>query len=233
MQSCGTFYAVGVGPGDPELLTRRAVAALEACPVIAAPRVSSGEMLALKIASGVVCLEGKKIMPLDFGMSKDRSVRAAGYRAAADAIGESLKAGLDVAMVNLGDVSIYATAYYVLDELRRRGFETRMIPGVPSFCAVAAALGRSLTEPDASLHIIPAGAADLDEALALPGTKVLMKSGHAMPATAAALERHGLAEESAMAADCGLPTQQLFPTMKNLPEKISYFATVIVPPKRP
>ena len=233
MQSCGTFYAVGVGPGDPELLTRRAVAALEACPVIAAPRVSSGEMLALKIASGAVCLEGKKIMPLNFGMSKDRRVRAAGYRAAADAIGEPLEAGLDVAMVNLGDVSIYATAYYVLDELRRRGFETRMIPGVPSFCAVAAALGRSLTAPDAPLHIIPAGAADLDEALTLPGTKVLMKSGRSMPATAAALECHGLAEESAMAADCGLPTQQLFPTMKGLPEKISYFATVIVPPKRP
>lgn len=232
MHRRGTFYAVGVGPGDPELLTRKAVAALEACPVIAAPRVSSGEMLALRIASGAVRLEGKKIIPLDFGMSKDRSVRAAGYCAAADVIGEPLEAGLDVAMVNLGDVSIYATAYYVLDELRRRGFETRMIPGVPSFCAVAAALGRSLTEPDSPLHIIPAGAADLDEALSLPGTKVLMKSGRSMPATAAALEHCGLAEESAMAADCGLPTQQLFPSMKDLPEKISYFATVIVPPKR-
>ena len=71
--------------------------------------------------------------------------------------------------------------------------------------------------------------ADLDAALAQPGTKVLMKSGKAIGETAAALSRHGLAEDSAMVADCGLPTQQVFETMTGLPEKISYFATVIVP----
>ena len=140
-----------------------------------------------------------------------------------------LDAGRDVAMVNLGDVSIYATAYYVLDELRRRGYDTRMVPGVASFSAVAAALGRSLTEMELPLHIYPAGASDLDAALAQPGTKVLMKSGEAIGETAAALSRHGLAEDSAMVADCGLPTQQVFETMTGLPEKISYFASVIVP----
>ena len=70
---------------------------------------------------------------------------------------------------------------------------------------------------------------DLDAALAQPGTKVLMKSGKAIGETAAALSRHGLAEDSAMVVDCGLPTQQVFETMTGLPEKISYFATVIVP----
>ena len=162
-------------------------------------------------------------------MSRDAAVRAAGYAHAADAIAPELDAGRDVAMVNLGDVSIYATAYYVLDELRRRGYDTRMVPGVASFSAVAAALGRSLTEMELPLHIYPAGASDLDAALAQPGTKVLMKSGKAIGETAAALSRHGLAEDSAMVADCGLPTQQVFETMTGLPEKISYFATVIVP----
>ena len=227
--TAGTFYAVGVGPGDPELLTHKAAAVLESCPVIAAPRVSSGEMLALKIAAGAVDLSGKEILPLTFAMAREKSARAAGYIAAADCIAQYLDLGRDVAMVNLGDVSIYATAYYVFDELRRRGFETRMIPGVPSFCAVAAALGRSLTEPDDPLHIIPAGETDLDAALAMPGTKVLMKSGRSMPATAAALARAGLAQRSAMVADCGLPTEQVFHSMENLPEEISYFATVIVP----
>ena len=104
-----------------------------------------------------------------------------------------------------------------------------MVPGVASFSAVAAALGRSLTEMELPLHIYPAGASDLDAALAQPGTKVLMKSGEAIGETAAALSRHGLAEDSAMVADCGLPTQQVFETMTGLPEKISYFATVIVP----
>ncbi len=227
--TAGTFYAVGVGPGDPELLTRKAAAVLESCPVIAAPRVSSGEMLALKIAAGAVDLSGKEILPLTFAMAREKSVRAAGYTAAADCIAQYLDLGRDVAMVNLGDVSIYATAYYVLDELRRRGFETQMIPGIPSFCAVAAALGRSLTGPDEPLHIIPAGETDLDAALAMPGTKVLMKSGRSMPATAAALARAGVAQKSAMVADCGLPTEQVFHSMEDLPEEISYFATVIVP----
>ena len=99
---------------------------------------------------------------------------------------------------------------------------------MPSFCAVAARLGVSLTEMNSSLHIAPGGMADA-EALDLPGTKVLMKSGKAIGETAAALSRHGLAEASAMVADCGLPTQQVFETMTGLPEKISYFATVIVP----
>ena len=225
----GMFYAVGVGPGDPMWMTREACAVLEACPVIAAPQTASGEMLALSIAQGAAELGGKTILPLSFAMSRDAAVRAEGYARAADAIAPELDAGRDVAMVNLGDVSIYATAYYVLDELRRRGYDTRMVPGVASFSAVAAALGRSLTEMELPLHIYPAGASDLDAALAQPGTKVLMKSGKAIGETAAALSRHGLAEESAMVADCGLPTQQVFETITGLPEKISYFATVIVP----
>lgn len=227
----GTFYALGVGPGDPELLTRKACRILGNCPVIAAPRTASGEMLALDIAKGAVDLTGKEILPLEFAMARQISARQTGYRKAAEQITAVLQSGRDVAMVNLGDVSIYATAYYVLDVVRSMGFRTEMVPGVPSFCAVAAALGRSLTEPEAPLHVYPAGKTDLDAALAQPGTKVLMKSGSTMAATAQALERQGLAGKSAMVADCGLPTEQVFQTMENLPEKISYFATVIVPEK--
>ena len=223
------FYAVGVGPGDPAWMTRQACDVLGFCPVIAAPRSASGEMPALEVARGAVDLSRKSIVPLKFTAARARSARNAEYVRAASSIARVLDAGLSVAMVNLGDVSIYATAYYVLDELRRRGYDTRMVPGVASFSAVAAALGRSLTEMELPLHIYPAGASDLDAALAQPGTKVLMKSGKAIGETAAALSRHGLAEASAMVADCGLPTQQVFETMTGLPEKISYFATVIVP----
>ena len=197
--------------------------------MIAAPQTASGEMLALSIAQGAAELGGKTVLPLSFAMSRDAAVRAEGYAHAADAIAPELDAGRDVAMVNLGDVSICATAYDVLDELRRRGYATQMIPGITSFCAVAAALGTSLTDRDSPLHIYPDETGNLDMALELSGTKVLMKSGKAIGETAAALSRHGLAEDSAMVADCGLPTQQVFETMTGLPEKISYFATVIVP----
>ena len=226
MEKQGVFYAVSVGPGDPELLTRQACRVLEACDVIAAPRVTSGRMLALDIAGGAVDMRGKTILPLDFTMAHDAAVREESYRTAAGAIEAALAAGRDVAMVNLGDVSVYATAYYILERIRSDGFEVVMCPGVTSFCAVAARLGRSLTRMEEPLHILP-GSMDMDSALALPGTKVLMKSGRAIRETVDALERHGLAARAGMVADCGLETEQVYTDLRQLPEEISYFATIV------
>ena len=142
MEKQGVFYAVSVGPGDPELLTRQACRVLEACDIIAAPRMKSGRMLALDIAAGAVDMQGKTILPLDFTMERSEAVREDSYRMAAAAIEAELSAGRDVAMVNLGDVSVYATAYYILERIRADGFETVMCPGVTSFCAVAADIAR-------------------------------------------------------------------------------------------
>ena len=226
MEKQGVFYAVSVGPGDPELLTRQACRVLADCPVVAAPRMKSGRMLALDIAAGAVDIKNKTILPLDFTMERSGAVREESYRTAAGAIEAELTAGRDVAMVNLGDVSVYATAYYILERVRSDGFETVMCPGVTSFCAVAARLGRSLTRMDEPLHILP-GSTDIDSALTLEGTKVLMKSGRAIHETVDALERHGLAARAGMVADCGLETEQVYTDLRQLPEEISYFATIV------
>ena len=226
MEKQGVFYAVSVGPGDPELLTRQACRILDVCDVIAAPRMKSGRMLALDIAAGAVDIKNKTILPLDFTMERSEAVREDSYRTAAGAIEAELTAGRDVAMVNLGDVSVYATAYYILERIRSDGFETVMCPGVTSFCAVAARLGRSLTRMDEPLHILP-GRAELDSALALPGTKVVMKSGKAIHETVDALVRYGLAARAGMVADCGLETEQIYTDLQQLPEEISYFATIV------
>ena len=226
MEKQGVFYAVSVGPGDPELLTRQACRVLEVCDVIAAPRTKAGRMLALDIAGGAVDMRGKTILPLDFTMAHDAAVREDSYRTAAAAIEAALAAGRDVAMVNLGDVSVYATAYYILERVRSDGFEVVMCPGVTSFCAVAARLGRSLTRMEEPLHILP-GSVDMDSALTLEGTKVLMKSGRAIHETVDALERHGLAARAGMVADCGLETEQVYTDLRQLPEEISYFATIV------
>ena len=223
----GTFYAVGVGPGDPELLTLQAANILKRCPVIAAPQTKSGQMLALDIARSALDLREKEVLPLSFTMSHEPALREESYRTAARQIEAFLQKGLDVAMVNLGDVSVFATAYYILERIREDGFETLMAPGVTSFSAVAARLGCSLTQIDAPLHIIPASA-DLDSALRFPGTKVLMKSGSAIRETVHALERAGLLDRAALVADCGLPTEQVYRDLRKLPENLSYFATIIV-----
>ena len=113
----GTFYGVSVGPGDPELMTLQAVRRLENCPVIAAPQTPKGGMLALDIAKGAVELSGKTILPLRFAMSLDPAVQKAAHIEAARAVKEYLDAGQDVAMLNLGDLSVYATFRYLQEIL--------------------------------------------------------------------------------------------------------------------
>lgn len=223
----GVFYGVSVGPGDPELLTLKALRVLEACSVIAAPQTGSGDTLAMDIVRQAVSLEGKPLLPLPFTMAQDPALRQEAHQRAAWEIENFLAAGRDVAMLNLGDVSIYATFGYLMDILTADGYEAVMIPGVPSFCAVAARLGLSLTTASAPLHILPGGGS-LAGQLDFPGSKVLMKSGRQLPQAAQILRQKGLLERSAMVRDCGLPTEQVCRDLSQLPEDTGYFATVIV-----
>lgn len=104
-----------------------------------------------------------------------------------------------------------------------------MVPGVPSFCAVAARLGISLTEMNAPLHIVP-GSWDLPQALEWPGNKILMKSGSQMPQVLRAICRQGGLGRSAMVQNCGLPGERAYPTLEGVDPQApaGYFATVIV-----
>ena len=226
----GILYGVSVGPGDPELMTVKAVRVLERCPVVAAPRTAGEKTLALDIASGAADLRGKTILNLEFAMTRDPAELAASHRAAADTLENELREGRDVAMLNLGDVSVYSTFAYMMELLRADGFESVMIPGVPSFCAVAAALGTGLTEMNEPLHILPAGGMAVDEALRLPGTKVLMKTGRAMPAVRAAIRRAGLADRTQLVQNCGLPDEKICRRLEEASDEISYFTTMIVKP---
>ena len=225
----GVFYGVGVGPGDPELMTLKAVRVLERCPVIAAPKTKSGEMLALDIASAAVDLKEKTIVPLYFSMERDKAAQHAAHLDAVEAVRPYLDAGQDVAMLNLGDVSIYATYVYLMEILGEQGYETVMVPGVPSFCAVAARLGVSLTEMNSPLHIAP-GSMALDEVLDQRGTKVLMKSGRQMPAVLDTLKERNALGKSMLVQNCGLPEETVYADLsQSWPEGgHGYFSTVIV-----
>lgn len=227
----GRFFGVGVGPGDPELMTLKAVNIINACDVIAAPRTKSGQMLALDIAKGSCDIDGKTIVPMDFVMDRDPAKRQAKYSEGVDKVAEYLYKGMDVAMVNLGDVSIYATVMYIIDILDQRGYETVMIPGITSFSAIAATIGTSLTEMNEPLHIIPASAGDLDEMLELKGNKVLMKSASQLTNTIETLKAHGMLDKASLVANCGLPNEVVMKTIaedEELPTQAGYFTTLIV-----
>lgn len=227
-QKLGTFYGVGVGPGDPELLTVKAIRTLEACPVLAAPQTASGEMTALNIAKQAANLEGKTLLPLHFTMSRDKAKQHQAHVEAAQAVRSYLDQGQDVAMAVLGDVSVYSTYCYLMDLLKDE-FPCVMVPGVPAFCAVAARLGRSLTTMNSPLHILPGGGEGPGETLDLPGAKVLMKSGRNFPQVLDELEKRGLLEQAAMVENCGLPGERICPSLEEKPQSSGYFTTIIIP----
>lgn len=224
----GVFYGVGVGPGDPELVTRQGCRLLEQCPVVAAAQTASGQTLALDIAAQAVDLSQKELLLLSFPMVRSRAVREESYRAAAGQIIQRLERGQDVAMAVLGDVSIYATVSYLMEPIRRAGFETVLSPGVTSFSAAAAKLRRSLTAMDKPLTIIPAGGMELEQALELPGTKVLMKSIGKTGQVRRVLEERGLLEQTAVVANCGLPGERVLERWDEGEVLDSYFTTIIV-----
>ncbi len=227
----GILYGVGVGPGDPELLTLKAVRLLQSCPVIAAPQTKSGETLALDIVRQAVSLDGKTILPLYFSMARDKALTRAAHEKAVDAIQVHLDAGQDVAMLNLGDVSIYATWGYIMDIVRARGYEAVMAPGIPSFCAAASRLGTTLVSWGSPLHVIPVGWEPLEPQLEQPGGKVLMKAGHNFPQIVSALRKTGQLDRAALVENCGLPNEHVCAGLSQCPENVGYFATVIVKEK--
>ena len=224
----GILYGVSVGPGDPELLTVKAVRAINACPVIATPQTAGEKTLALDIAAGAADLSGKEILALPFLMTRDHEKLRQNHRQNAGAIAAHLAAGRDVAMLNLGDVSVYSSFSYLMELLKADGFEVRMIPGVPSFCAVAAALHVSLTTMHKPVHIFPASSGPTNEALQLPGTKILMKTGKSMPEVRAAIEQAGLSGSAMLVQNCGLPNEQICHTIADASDDISYFTTIII-----
>ncbi len=210
----GKFYGVGVGPGDPELLTVKALKALEHCPVWAVPKTRQGNSLALEIINKALKTEGKEILFLDFLMTRDKEKLEENHEKNAAEIAAFLEQGKDVAMANIGDVSIYSTFSYIHEKVAASGYATEVVPGIPSFCAAAAKLKVSLTEMGKPLHIIPAGEDGLAENLALAGTRVLMKSGKELPRVKKALKEAGLWQKAAMAVNCGLPGEKLYPCLE-------------------
>ena len=225
----GRLYGVGVGPGDPGLMTLRGAEVIRACPVVAVP-VSGGERLvALEIARQAVPeVAEKELLRLDFPMIRDRATLEKCYDTAARAVMAVLDSGRDVAMLNLGDPSLYATYSSVQRRvLAAERYQVITIPGVPSFCAVAARLDMSLTKPHLPLHIVPGGYPGVEEALDLPGAKVLMKDGKEVPRLKELLAgRPGLTAR--MVTDCGLPTQRVYRDLREADDPTGYFSTVII-----
>ena len=222
----GTLYGIGVGPGDPRLMTYLAVDTIKRCPVIAVPADGKGKAVAYKIASGIVeDLDAKECLNLSTPMTKDKAILDAAYQTAADTIIEQLEQGKDVACLTLGDPTIYSTYIYIHRLVKAKGYETEIVNGISSFCAVSAKLGDSLVDRSEQLHVIPS-TYDIEDGLKLPGTKVLMKAASKMPIVKETLKRNNL--KGAMIENCGMPEEHIYHGVDEIPDQASYYSIIVV-----
>lgn len=173
----GIFYGIGIGPGDPELVTIKARIAIEKCPVIVLPNPDRKDCIAYKTAEKLgIELKNKIIVETDFPMTKEDEVLEKAWNETADSIAQYLDEGKDVCFLTIGDPSVYSTCMYVEYILMERGYSTKIIPGVTSFTAAACSAGIDLASQDEKIHVIP-GSYDIEESFYLDGTLVFMKSG--------------------------------------------------------
>lgn len=226
MNNTGKLYGVGVGPGDKELITVKALRVIEECDIIAVPVMKNGEKTAYKIIEDYV--KGRETVEYFMPMTKDVSVLNANYNNIAESVENYLSQGKNVAFITLGDPTVYSTYMQINSLIKERGYETELIPGVTSFCAAAARLNMPLCERDEPLIVLPASYKEVEHGLKHKGTKVLMKTGREMGKVCEMIKNQGKAEKSVMVECCGMENEKIYYNIDDIAEKSSYFSIFIV-----
>ena len=221
----GTIYGVGVGPGDPELMTLKAVRLIRETKYIALPAEKPRESLAYRIAvQAVPELRDKELIAVDMPMVRDRAKLRAAHEAGARQLMTPADTGENVVFLTLGDPTVYCTFSYLQHILEAEGYPVELVSGIPSFCAAAARLELPLGEWDEPIHILPA-AHKTGDGMDLEGTYVLMKSASHMREVKEMLRRSGRKVRAVI--DCGLPTEQICRSLEEIPDDAGYFSLII------
>ena len=221
----GKLYGVGVGPGDPELITLKALRIMKECDYIAIPSDKKERCLAYTIAEGAFPeIVDKPVIFVNMPMTKSETELTQAHKSACDNLATYLNQGYNIAFLTLGDPTVYSTYLYLHQLLIKDHYDCEIVNGIPSFCAAAAAINEGLVERDQPLHLIPASYA-LDSLLDLPGTKVLMKSGRQLYSVRSALINKNMI--SKMVTNCGMDNQEVYSCIEDFPEQSSYYSLII------
>ena len=232
------LVGVGMGPGDPGLVTTRAIAALRAADRVLAPTTSASavgraEAIVREAAPDVV------VERVVFVMETDGAARAAALAAAADRVVDLLDVGERVAFVTLGDPNVYSTFASVAAEVRARrpAAPIESIPGIMAFQDLAARSGTVLVDGDERLVLVPAHRGDGADAVAAAAADrgaavVVYKGGSRLPELAAALADAGRLEGAVLGELLGLPGGRVERVADVAHRPATYLATLVVPPVR-
>lgn len=210
--SYGTFYAVSTGPGNPELLTLQALRILRNCEVILYPETEKNT-IALDSVSEINPAQ-KTLISCSFSMTASKEQSASEYKTLAEKCTGFLKSGKDVAMLSIGDVSLWSTAARAAEIINKTGFEVKFVSGVNSFSEAACEAALSLCQKDEKLTIIPADAylieEKLESALKEEGTKILMKMGKKLKEIIPLMQKLNLIQNAVLVQKASLSDQKIF-----------------------
>lgn len=209
MKATGTFFGIGVGPGEPGLIPVLAWEALQQCGAIFVPRATSQETSTAKGCLPAHNIPDERFHEVEFDMSTAHDALLARYTKMAQRIAELLRSGCDVAYLTLGDSMTYSTFNYTLRAVQTACPEApwRVFPGISSYAALAAATGFPLGEGRERVLILPCpdSMEALERALKQHDITVLMKIGRRLPEVLALLDRMNLSEHSAFGGRVGMP----------------------------
>lgn len=222
----GKLYGVGVGPGDPELLTIKAIRIMKEADVLAVPGTQKEDSVAYQIAKQAIKeIDTKEIISIHMPMTKDEARLEDSHRKGAEEIIQYLKMGKKVAFLTLGDPTIYSTYIYLHKRIVESGYEAEIISGIPSFCAVAAKLNQGLVEKNEQLHVIPSSY-DIEDMIALSGTKVLMKSGKKLSKVIEYLKTKDC--QVSLVENCGMENEKICRSLNEIKDDAGYYSLIIV-----
>ncbi|CAL9321746.1 precorrin-2 C(20)-methyltransferase [Streptomyces olindensis] len=231
------LIGVGVGPGDPELVTVKGVNALREADVVVVPVMDTGERGRAE-ATVVHYVPEEKVVRVVFALNErsDRGRREAAWDAAGARVAELLRAHDAVAFATIGDPNVYSTFTYLAQTIAELvpGTVVRTVPGITAMQDLAARSGAVLTEGTEPLTLVPvtAGATVLKEALAGPGTVVAYKFGRQAHEVAEALRETGRIEGAVWGSSLGLAEESIRPAADLDGAPLPYLSTLIAPARR-
>ncbi len=223
----GTLYGIGLGPGDPELITLKAARLIGAAGVVAYPALPGSESLARAIAAGLIA-EGTPELVVEVPMSAARAPAQAAYDTGAARIGEALAAGTDVAFLCEGDPFFYGSFMYLHARLAPH-FPVEVVPGVASVCAASARLGLPLIARNEVLSVLAAPMADaeLQARIQAADAVAILKVGRHIGRVRALIERLGLSARAHYIERATMPGEQRLP-LADAPDPAPYFSMILI-----
>lgn len=226
--STGKLYGLGIGPGDPELLTLKAHRILTTVPVIAYPTMENGKVLARAIVADFIRPEQLEIpMPLPFSVERSSQPY---YDIAAEKIAEHLMVGRDVAVLCEGEPMLYGTFMYLFNRLSDR-FPTEIVPGISSTMACGAMLGAPITYRNDVFCILPAtlDAEILRDRLSSVDAAVIIKLGRHFAKVKGVLQDLGLLDRALYIERATQPTQKIVAIADLEPATVTYWSLILIP----